>query len=135
MLVDFQTLERSGKPNDALAVPADWTRPDAELRAPSFDVPSDRLRAAVERVALSEPRTELTRRDEAAGQLEFVQRSKIFRFPDTITVAIYASGSDGSTLALYSRARVGYSDMGVNRARLQRWLDRLRAELTQGGRA
>jgi uncharacterized protein (DUF1499 family) len=135
MLLDFRNLQRSGKPNDALAVPPDWDRADADLRTASFAVPADQLRAAVERVAQSEPRTSLTRRDDAAGQLEFVQRSRIFRFPDTVTVAVYDSGAGTSTLALYSRAKVGYSDMGVNRARLQRWLDRLRLELMQGGRA
>jgi uncharacterized protein (DUF1499 family) len=30
-----------------------------------------------------------------------------------------------STLALYSRSQLGHGDMGVNRARIERWLAKL----------
>jgi uncharacterized protein (DUF1499 family) len=36
---------------------------------------------------------------------------------------------EGSTLAIYSRSLIGRSDLGVNRARVTRWLAALEASL------
>ena len=47
------------------------------------------------------------------------------RFPDLVTVEFVALAPDRSSLALYSRARYGRSDFGVNRRRVLRWLSRL----------
>jgi uncharacterized protein (DUF1499 family) len=49
--------------------------------------------------------------------------------PDRITVELIDLGDGRSTLALHSAARYGFADLGVNRARLRRWLDGLRREL------
>jgi uncharacterized protein (DUF1499 family) len=51
-----------------------------------------------------------------------VVRSSVLNFPDLVTVEAMAAGQDASTLLLYSRSVYGYSDMGVNRARLVTWL-------------
>lgn len=129
MLLDFQNLTRTGKPNDALALPSTWDDRDrADLRAPVFRVAPDRLREAVLAIASREPRTVLVHLDEAAQQAEFEQRSALFGFRDTITVGIF--GVDGaSSLAIYSRSNLGYSDLGVNRRRVRRWLQALGQEL------
>ena len=44
---------------------------------------------------------------------------------DPVTVEFVALAPDRSSLALYSRARYGRSDFGVNRGRVLRWLSRL----------
>jgi uncharacterized protein (DUF1499 family) len=49
----------------------------------------------------------------------------MMRFPDTIDVLIIGCGEGRSTLALYSRSQIGRSDLGINRARLERWLRRI----------
>jgi uncharacterized protein (DUF1499 family) len=41
------------------------------------------------------------------------------------TPGIVARGENRSTVALYSRSQIGYWDHGVNRARLERWLERI----------
>ena len=46
-------------------------------------------------------------------------------FPDTIQVDFLSLGENRSTLAIYSRSKYGYSDLGTNRARIERWLSRL----------
>lgn len=54
-----------------------------------------------------------------------MQRTPLLGFPDTIDV-LYVDLPDGrSSLALYSRSKLGYRDLGANRARLERWLAHL----------
>ena len=57
-----------------------------------------------------------------------MQRSRLFRFPDYITAEAMETDG-GSALAIYSRAVIGYSDIGVNRKRIMAWLDALSAQL------
>jgi len=49
-------------------------------------------------------------------------RSRLMRYPDTVVARIYGAGPGRSMLGLYSRSQIGYSDMGMNRARIERWL-------------
>jgi uncharacterized protein (DUF1499 family) len=125
MLLDFDSIPRSRKPNSALAVPAHRGRADADLESPVYAATVEQLRDAVVGVAAHEPRTHLLHLDREAMQAEFEQSSKILRFPDTITVAFESVDASRSTLSIYSRARLGYYDFGVNRKRVRRWLDLL----------
>jgi uncharacterized protein (DUF1499 family) len=59
------------------------------------------------------------------NRLVLIQHSVLLRFPDVITVEFVALDADRSSLAIYSRARYGRGDFGVNRKRVQRWLSRL----------
>ncbi len=64
--------------------------------------------------------------------ITYVQRSRVFGFPDCLTVkavAIESTGEAGAGLIIWSRARYGRSDFGVNRARVEAWL----AALDRGG--
>ena len=129
MLLDFDRIPARRRPNGCLACPAAWQRADADLTTPVFAVPVARLREAVVAIAARAARTNLMHLDKAAMQAEFEQRSRVFGFPDTITVAFEAVGGDAATLAIYSRARHGIYDFGVNRRRVQGWLAALRDEL------
>jgi uncharacterized protein (DUF1499 family) len=51
----------------------------------------------------------------------------VFNFPDLIAAQVNEAGADQSMLVLYSRSVYGYSDLGVNRRRLDDWLVALRA--------
>lgn len=51
------------------------------------------------------------------GHVTFVSRSKVMRFPDYTTVQFM----DGR-ISIYGRLRFGKSDLGVNSARIKRWL-------------
>jgi uncharacterized protein (DUF1499 family) len=120
-MFDFAALKRPTSPNTYLVAPpgfADAARPDAP--APAFALPVIGLAAAVERAALAEPRTKL--QEKSGNSLHFTQTSAVFRFVDDIFVEVIPRGGGESTLAIYSRSRTGYSDMGVNRQRVTRWL-------------
>lgn len=70
------------------------------------------------------PRTQVLAGDPATGMITYVTRSKVFGFPDYATVRL----RDGA-IAIRSRLRFGRSDLGVNKARVDGWLETLR----QGG--
>jgi uncharacterized protein (DUF1499 family) len=131
--VDFATLRRRRAPSDALACPPDacpFAEPD--IVPPVFPVEGARLRAIVAEAARADPDTELVFAERWAEHDRYVARSKVLRFPDTINAEIIGQGEGRSTLALYSRSRIGLYDFGVNRARLRRWLDRIGAAAERG---
>ena len=66
-----------------------------------------------------------------SGHMTFVSRSKLMGYPDYTTVLVERAG-DGAMLLTFARARFGYSDMGVNRARVERWQAALSASLPSG---
>lgn len=130
MATDFHTLRLSWRPNQYLVLPEGYAAVAKPHRtSPVFATGAEPVLEAVKRVALAEPRTDLVGEDRARHQLEFVQRSKIFRFPDRVTVEAVPVGAGGTALAIYSRAKLGIRDFGVNRARVERWLAALAAAL------
>jgi uncharacterized protein (DUF1499 family) len=57
------------------------------------------------------------------SHITYVVRSKWFGFPDYLTIKTIPTDIGGSTLSILSRSRFGQSDLGVNRARLDAWLE------------
>ena len=73
-----------------------------------------------EQAILAEPRTR--KLGQVQGQDIYISRTALWGFPDYTTLAI----QDGRA-EIYARLRFGKSDMGVNRARLERVLRRIDA--------
>lgn len=122
----FETAIRRERPNDALACPAGHCAgAKVDLVAPVFAVPAERLRAIVAEIATAESGTALIH-TEADAHDRYLVRTRVLRFPDLVDVRIIPIDENQSTVALYSRSRIGYWDFGVNRARLERWLGRMR---------
>jgi uncharacterized protein (DUF1499 family) len=121
--VEFSTLTRRASPNDALICPVNvCPKASADSEPPVFTISAEALRQKVRATALSEARTSEIATGASDATLRFVQRSLLLRYPDIIDVLIVPKSSGASTLAMYSRSLVGRSDLGVNRARLERWL-------------
>jgi uncharacterized protein (DUF1499 family) len=124
--IDFASLERKPSPNQYLIAPDGATpraKPDAV--SPVFTIAPERLRNAFLAVTAEAPRTKLLEKSADGLRLSLVQRSAILRFPDYIDVSILPAGGDGSTIAIYSRSRFGYSDLGVNQRRVEEWMTAL----------
>jgi len=120
--VAFETLLRSATPNDALACPPDICVAPADIATLVYPVSAGVLRAAFVGVIAAEPRVTQVASDDATLADRYVQRSARLGFPDTIIVRFIDRPGGQSTIALYSRSQIGHSDLGVNRARLERWL-------------
>ena len=128
--LDFRRLRRRRRPNDHLILPRGFdsdAAPDAW--SPEFDVPPERLREAWFAMIEDEPRTACARDDAEHLQAQFQQRTAVMGFPDDVWVAFLPTGDGGSALAIYSRARHGLTDLGVNKRRCRRWLDLLGRQL------
>ncbi len=64
------------------------------------------------------------------GQITYVTRSKLLGFPDYTTVGIYdglIEDPQARYLEINGRLRFGGSDLGVNRQRIEGWIDALEA--------
>ncbi len=103
-------------PSGVLVRPADGDILPARHAA----APEDLLRR-LDAIILATPRTRLFAGSLAEGRLTYVTRSRVFGFPDYSTVAVAGAG-DSSAPVILARARFGRSDIGVNRARVTRWL-------------
>ena len=65
------------------------------------------------------PRTEVLAGSAAEGRVTYVTRSKWMGFPDYTTLE-----GRGDQIAVFARLRFGKSDVGVNKARLEKVLER-----------
>lgn len=131
----FESLRRSTSPNDALACPPDLCAAKTDITPPDFPVAPAVLREAFARAILPERRLTLVGIDDRMSTDRYVQRSETMRFPDTIVVRFLERPGGRSTVAIYSRSQLGHMDMGVNRARIERWLERLDREVAAIKRA
>lgn len=123
--IDFATLVRATSPNTALACPAELCQAPADLITETIALPADQLAARVMETLVKEPRTELAGRDATGLKFVFVQRSRLFRFPDTVNIAVIPVDATHASLAIYSRSNYGHGDFGVNIARVTDWLAKL----------
>lgn len=119
--VDPLTSERTGRPNDYLVAPGGATAGEPDAVTTSRDLPGRDLLFLFNSIASNAPRTRVIGGSVDDLHVTYVQQSALFGFPDYISVkAVEAEG--GSALAIWSRSRFGYSDMDVNKDRVERWL-------------
>jgi len=124
--VDFETLELKPSPNQYLVCPPDFCAAQAHEQSPVFEVPAEELRNRWMRMTEGLGRVALLSRDDERLQYDFEARTPVILFPDTVTVRFIPLDERRSTLAVYSRSHYGYSDLGENRRRVQKWLRMLR---------
>ena len=113
--------------NAFLACPPGYCRGVGSAASPVFAMPADQLYWSVVRLVTGEPRVSVIVDDPQRRRLALIQRSALFGFPDIVIAEVVALRPGRSSLALYSRARYGRYDFGVNRRRVEGWLGRLAA--------
>ena len=124
--VDPATARPGGSPNEYFAAPRGTTAVPADAETPLYPESPRALLARFDAIARAQPRTMVVAGDLDSLMITYVQRSRIFGFPDYLTVKAVAvesaTGEGGAGLIVWSRARYGRGDFGVNRARVETWL-------------
>ncbi len=127
--VDFATLVRRDTPNDALACLPEFCAAKADVAAPVFAKPFGDVFLSIQNAVVHEPGLEQVDADAGQGTLRFVQRSRLMGFPDTINVKVVPTADGGSAVLIYSRSQLGKGDMGVNLARVERWIGLIKSRV------
>ena len=123
--VDPATAPRPASPNAHVLRDGDGADgPPAFLTAPPGSV-ARALQAAVD----AEPRVTRLAGAPSDGHVTYVQRSRLMGFPDAVSIRLDAAEGGGTRVTVFSRSRFGYSDAGVNAARVARWMAALEAAL------
>lgn len=119
--LEFASLVLPRSPNTCLATPG-WHPGFRHVETPLYPVSPERLHAVVAAAAAGFPRTYALGDWPARQQSQWVERSALMNYPDIIVAEAVAGPQGGAGLFLYSRSLFGWSDLGANRARVDRWL-------------
>ena len=120
--IEFSTLDINPKPNQFLVCPSGYCIAKPHLISPVFEMDVEALRQRWMVMVAALPRIKADLSDDQLMQYEYIQRTALLRFPDSITVRFISLGKNRSTLAVYSRSHYGHSDFGTNEARVRLWL-------------
>lgn len=125
--LSFATLEPGLPTNRALACDPDiCLAADASRPTATYDASAEAVAAVLAKL---EPSAEF--RTEANGDIRarYVDTTAMLRFRDDVDVLIRPTSDTSAKVAIYSRSRVGLSDLGKNGARIEALEKDLGAEL------
>lgn len=88
--------------------------------APRIDASPSEVAQRLARVAADEGATRIAG-DLDAGHATYVVRTPLMGFPDAVSIRLMPEGAQ-TRVEIFSRSRFGQSDLGANRARVDRWL-------------
>ncbi len=127
--VDFSRSLLIDRPNQFLVCPPGYCKDTPHMTAPTFAMPRQDLVQAWDSLMAENTGFVLLRKNDKSHRRDYEQRTKWLRFPDRLTVEVVALEGGKSSLAIYSRSKYGYSDMGLNEARVSGLLNKLTARL------
>lgn len=119
--VDVASVVKPASPNAWLV------RDGGDAPALRLDLPPAAALARLRAVALAWPRTAVLAEDavedgaEDGARATFITRTALVGWPDYTTVQV-APIATGSVVMIFARSRFGYSDLGVNEARVRAWI-------------
>ena len=129
--VNFKEMKLPDSPNKFLVCPHDYCNDTANVVSKTYDVSVGQLKKDWEGVIKKQVRVKHLETSADKMQDQYVQRSRIFRFPDYVDVRFIPLDENKSTIAIYSRSKFGHSDLGVNKARIEKWLKELNELITK----
>ena len=123
--IDPITVVRPPSPNTYFVAPQSLVEAQVDLEAPVYILPAAKVAQAFYDYVLTQPNTMPVEGGVESLWLTFVQRTPALKMPDYISVKFIELEGGKSTIAIYSRSRFGYGDMGANKARITAWLQSL----------
>jgi hypothetical protein len=129
--IDFPTLRLPSSPNAHLAAPPGATNERHET-IPLLPVSADAAWEVLRRLGDGMERVWKMAEWPERRQAQWVARTRWMNYPDLINGAVVELPG-GAGLFLYSRSLVGYSDLGVNKARIADWRAAFDAALARAG--
>jgi uncharacterized protein (DUF1499 family) len=123
--IDPLTAVRPSSPNTYLVAPQSMAAAQVDLEAPVYTAPAAVMAKALNDYVSTQPNTILLAGSPDSLWMTYVQRTPTLKMPDYISVRFIDLDGGTSTIAMYSRSRFGYGDMGVNKARVEHWLQAL----------
>ena len=129
--VDFTKTILTSKPNQYLVCPADHCGDKPQMVAPVFQVSRKEALQVWDGMMAGKTQFQRLNGSDKPDRRQYEERSKLMRFPDRISVQFLEISPATSSVAIYSRSKYGYSDLGVNEARVVQLLSDFRAAVDQ----
>lgn len=127
--LDFATLRLPSSPNAHLAAPPGATAERHE-NIPLLHLPAETVWQALRSLGDGMERVWKMAEWPERRQAQWVARTRWMNYPDLLNGAVVELPG-GTGVFLYSRSLVGYSDLGVNKARIAAWRAALDAALAR----
>lgn len=125
--MDFATLKLKTTPNQYLMAPEKTCQEAKPMKvSPTLPYSAREMYLKIRDMASKDSTWRLVGEDESAMRLKFVVVTKICKFKDDVDIAVISRDISQSTLCVYSRSRVGKSDLGANGKRVDRLVSTLR---------
>ena len=122
MYIDFKNLENTKRYNSYILCPKDYCKNLLPNKlSPKYKISMLELKSILIRTIYNSKRVKFVRYQK--NHYQFIQKSKIFRFPDIIDVEFIAIDAELSAIAIYSRSIYGYYDFNVNKNRIRMWIE------------
>ena len=123
--VDPYTITRPVSPNTYYVSTQSMVEATVDREAPIYTASAQVMARAFDDYVTTQPSVTRIAGSVEEAWLTYVQRTPVLRMPDYISVKFIDFEDGGSTVSIYSRSRFGYGDMGVNKARVDLWLQSL----------
>lgn len=124
--ISFKSLKRPPKPNTCLAAPDHHClAAEPDFAPPEFAVTPQDLFSKLNDLVAADRQWSKVESDPDGLRLKFVATTGLMRFKDDVDIEVIPIDESRSTLAIYSRSRVGYSDLGTNRKRVDKLIERV----------
>ena len=124
--INFKSLKRPPKPNTCLAAPDHHClAAEPDFAPPDFAMTGRGLFSKLSEIIAADRSFGKGSADAETLRLKFVATTGLMRFKDDVDVEIIPLDEGRSTLAIYSRSRLGYSDLGANQKRVTKLIGKL----------
>lgn len=123
--MDPLSVETCTTPNCFRMAPAGSTDERIDAISPIYGESALVLAQAFDEFALTQRATHRIAGLPPEQMMTYVQTTEKIKAPDYLTIKFISLEDGRSTIAVYSRARFGYGDLGVNEERVRRWVKTL----------